>query len=362
MYKKRTLFVIYSIYGGGAERQMQYILKYIDRTKFEPHLFVFRLFGGESKLVPRDVPLYGIREGLVPRTFFAIFSLLKLLEKIKPDRIVSFMYPANLVTLFVGWLLGKKVIVGERTHLSAHFKECSFSFLWRPLVKFFYAKAGKITAVSGEVKSDLVRNFGLAPEKIEVIRSGADILWIRKKMLEKEAGPSGFVFTCGNLRSEKNHVFLLEAMAQLQGIPLVIAGGGREKERRFLEKKAKELDVNLTLAGFKENPYPLFRKAKVFVLTSRYEGFPNVVLEAMACGVPIAAVDCPGGIREIITPGETGVLVPPGDKDALAAAIKKIVNDDAFSRRLAENAEERIREFDIRTTVKKYEEVILHSG
>ena len=359
--RKRVLFVIYSIYGGGAERQMQYILKYIDRTKFEPHLFVFRLFGGESKLIPRDVPLYKIGKYLVPRTFFAIFSLLKLLVKIKPDRIVSFMYPANLVALFAGWLLGKKIIAGERTHLSAHFRECSFAFIWRPLVKFFYAKAGRITTVSGEVKNDLVRNFGLSPEKIEVIRNGVDIPRIRKKMLEKDECLPGFVFTCGNLRTEKNHDFLIEVMARLRGMPLVIAGGGRKKERRFLEKKAKELDVDLTLAGFKGNPYPLFRKAKVFVLTSRYEGFPNVVLEAMACGVPVAAVDCPGGIREIVTHGENGVLVPPGDKDALANAIKRITDDDAFSRMLAETAEERIKEFDIRTAVKKYEEVILHS-
>ena len=100
MTSRKILFVIYSIYGGGAEKQMQYLLRYIDRTKFEPHLFVFRLFGGESKLVPRDVPLYELRKNLVPRTFFAIFFLLKLIVKIKPDRIVSFIYPANLVALF----------------------------------------------------------------------------------------------------------------------------------------------------------------------------------------------------------------------------------------------------------------------
>jgi len=360
--RKKVLFVIYSVYGGGAERQMQYILRYIDRTKFEPYLFVFRLFGGEGKLVPRDVPLYGMKGNLVPRTFFAIFSLLKLIVKIKPDRIVSFMYPANLVSLFVGWMMGKKIIAGERTHLSAHFKECYFSFLWRPLIKFFYAKAERITTVSGKVKSDLVKNFALREEKVEVIRNGVDIPRIRKKMLEDEAGHSGFVFTCGNLRTEKNHVFLLEAMAQLQSVPLVIAGGGGEKERRFLEKKAKELRVDLILAGFKDNPYPLFRKAKVFVLTSRYEGFPNVVLEAMVCGVPVVAVDCPGGISEIISDGQTGMLVPPGDKNALADTIKKIMEDTAFSRTLVENAEKRIREFDIGTTVKKYEEVILRSG
>jgi len=360
--KKKVLFVIYSIYGGGAERQMQYILRYIDRMKFEPHLFVFRLFGGEEKLIPRDIHFYRMKECLVPRSFFAIFSLWRLIFKIKPDRIVSFMYPANLVSLFAGWMFGKKVIVGERTHLSTHLRECTFSFLWRPLIKFFYAKSEKITAVSKEVKSDLVKNFGITPEKIEVVRSGVDIPRIRKKMIEADDGSSGFVFTCGNLRKEKDHNFLLEAMALLHGVPLVIAGGGDEKKRRFLENRARELSVNLTLAGFKENPYPLFRKAGVFVLTSRYEGFPNVVLEAMVCGVPVAAVDCPGGIREIITHGETGVLAPPGDKDAFADAIKRIMDDSSFSQRLVKNAENRIKEFDIGTTVKKYEEVILRNG
>lgn len=360
--RKRVLFVIYSVYRGGAEKQMQYILKYIDRTKFEPHLFVFRLFGGENKLIPRDVPLYGIRKNLVSRTFFTIFSLWKLLVKVKPDRFVSFMYLANLVSLFVGWMLGKKVVVSERTHLSAHFKESSFSFLWHLLVKFFYAKAERIIAVSEKVKSDLVRKFAVSEEKVEVIRNGVDIPGVRKKMLAREVCPSDFVFTCGNLRTEKNYNFLLEVMARLQGMPLVIAGGGEKKERRILEKKAKESGVNLILAGFKENPYPLFRKARVFVLASRYEGFPNVVLEAMVCGVPVVAADCPGGIREIVTHGETGVLVPPGDKDAFVDAIKRIAEDTAFSRRLVENAEKYVRKFDIRNTVKKYEEVILYSG
>jgi len=357
--RKQVLFVIYSIYGGGAEKQMQYILRYLDRDKFIPHLAVFRIWGRERNLVPSDVEIYNLRKNLHFAPLVIPWRLMMLIKRIKPDVILSFMWPANLVSLLIGWILRREVMISERTYPSINVREYSLAFLWKRLIAFLYRKARLIISVSERVKRDLCENFFLPEKKIVVVKNGIDISKVRKKMEEYEPPFEGYIFACGNLRREKNYDFLIEVVANISGILLVIAGGGREEEKDRLGRKAKELGVNLILPGFQENPYPWFKKAKVLVLTSNYEGSPNVVLEAFACGVPVVAIDCPGGIRELIKDGENGFLIPPQNKNAMVEAIKRILHNPSLVERLKKNAHLKIAEYDIRRMVGSYERLIM---
>ncbi len=354
--KKKLLFVIYSIYGGGAEKQMQYLLKYIDRGKFEPHLAVFHLTGKENKVVPADIPVYDLSTAVRPASFFLFFKLIGLIKKIKPDRILSFMWGVNLISILAGKLTGIKLIVSERTFMPLDIKKYSFQALRRQLISFLYRKANRITAVSNDVKRALIDYFSLPEEKIKVIYNGLDIKKIHAEMNEYCSSFGRYVLGCGRLEKEKNFDLILQAMLGIPGLKLVILGEG--SLRKELAKKAEKLGVELVLPGHIENPYPWMRKAEVFILTSRYEGSPNVLLEAMACKIPVVSVDCPGGIREIIENGRNGIIVPQGNKNELISAIRGILKNSEFAKKLSEKALGTVKKFDMLNMVKKYEEIL----
>ena len=107
------------------------------------------------------------------------------------------------------------------------------------------------------------------------------------------------------------------------------------------------------------NPFPYFKNAGVVVLTSQYEGFPNVVLEAFACRVPVVAVDCQGGIREIIEDGKNGIIVPQNNKKELSSDRKKLINNENLCKILTENAYKKVKEnFTVKKMIEKYENII----
>jgi len=356
--KKRVLFVIYSIFGGGAERQMQYILKYLDRKRFSPLFCVFKLSIRERELVPSDIPIYVLDTKFRPASLVLIFKLCSLIKKLKPDYILSFMWGANVISIIAGTICKTKIMVSERTFTEEDIKHYSLSYLRKLLISFLYKKATKVVAVCERVRANLIEYFKIPSEKIEVIFNGIDIETIVKKMDDYSPALEGYILACGSLEPVKNYLFLLEVMERIKKmytIPLVILGEGSQRE--ILERKAEEKGINLILPGFVKNPYPWFKKAKVFVLTSKYEGFPNVILEAWACGVPVVAVDCAGGVRDLIKNGENGLLVRENDKVALVQAIQRLLSNSDLKEKLVRNAKKSLLQYDVHDMVKKYEDL-----
>jgi len=354
--KKKFLFVIYSIYGGGAEKQMQYILKYIDRNKFEPHLAVFHITGKEKEVVPKDVPIYNLSTRLRPSSFFLIFKLIKLIKKISPDKILSFMWGANLLALVAGVLTNKKVLVSERIYTGIDLKEYSFRWLISLFISKLYNKAYKVVAVTEEVGRNLVVDLGVTEKKIIIIGNAIDINELNYLVSSYTVNINKYVFACGRLEKQKNFSFLVEAMAGIKDYKLVVLGDG--SQRKYLERMAVELGVDLILPGYVDNPYPYFKNAKVFVLTSLYEGFPNVILEAWGCGCPIIATDCPWGIRDIIEDGINGLIVPANNPDAMTKAIWEVISDDELRQKLIDNGKRKVLEYDVSRVERKWEELL----
>ena len=168
-----------------------------------------------------------------------------------------------------------------------------------------------------------------------------------------------FILGVGGLNPTKNFALLLQAFALLRdepGLMLVILGEG--PERPAMERLAGELGLagRVLLPGAVGNPFAFMARARLFVLCSRFEGFPNVIVEAMACGAPVVATASPSGIAEIVEHGVTGWLAPPDNPDALADGMRRMLVDAPLRARCVENARRVVMEkFTLESAVQRYE-------
>lgn len=340
--RKKILFVAYSITGGGSEKRLASILRSLDREKFEPHLCLFSLTGKEASAIPADIPLHPLAAGLRPASFFLVWKLRALIKEIKPDKVFSVLWSVNIIAAAAAMLAGVPAVLNEATTPSKSVLRYSFPALRARLLRFFYTRAERVITVSDYAKEDLERSFGIPAGRITTVHNGIRPGDTERAASAYDPGASGYILACGGLNWWKNYSLLIKAVTGMPGVKLVILGKGPLEEQLRLEAAAAGVD--LLLPGHKENPYPYFKKAAALVLTSKYEGFPNVLLEAMACGTPVVSVDCPGGIREIIENGKTGLIVPQDDPAALRAALGGLLKDAPGAKSLAEGARKKLEE------------------
>ena len=274
------------------------------------------------------------------RILSSLPSLVRYLRREQPAAVLSVLH-ANVVALWARRLAGvsTRLVVSERNTLSL---ESSYTLDLRVrlapfLAKCFYPWADGIVAVSSSVADDLAEVAGIPHERIRVIYNPVvtmDLEAKAKATLEHpwfHPGEPPVILAAGRLTAQKDFETLIRAFARvLEGRPsrLLILGEG--EMRPALESLVDQLGLtqDVSLPGFVANPYPYMSQASVFVLSSRWEGLPGVLIEALYCGVPLIATDCPGGSREILVDGRYGQLVPVGDADALAKAIEGTLEDE----------------------------------
>jgi glycosyltransferase involved in cell wall biosynthesis len=307
------------------------------------------------------------------------------LRQAHPTVVLAALTPANLVAVWAQLLadIPMRVIISEHNTLSQMIAERAAFWRWRflpPLLKRVYAHADGIIAVSDGAADDLAQSTGLSracittiynpvvtPDLLEQTRAPLDHAWFAAR-----AAP--VVLGVGRLAKQKDFPTLLRAFARVlktRAVRLIILGEGPERER--LESLAQQLGIaaKVELPGFVDNPFAYMARAKVFVLSSRYEGFGNVLVEAMACDCPVVSTDCPRGPAEILGHAHTGqehskncpssgLLVPVGDELALANAMLTVlvapfghVDDAARERRHSRAAQ-----FSVEHAVDRYLEVL----
>jgi len=238
-----------------------------------------------------------------------------------------------------------------------------------------YSRAKAIVAVSHGVADDFKKTFKFSESNLYVVYNPVDISNIREKAKDvaehhwfKKKGTS-IIIGVGRLTFQKNFSTLIRAFALLRqrlridtvgiqsrkDVKLIILGEG--EKRKELEKLIKDLGLqkDVDMPGFVDNPYAYLAQADVFVLSSKFEGFGNVLVESMACGIPIVSTDCPSSPAEILENGKYGKLVPVDDVEALAKAIVETL-DNPISQEILK---ERASHFSVEKAVEKYLELIL---
>ena len=271
-----------------------------------------------------------------PVTLGAIPGLARYLARERPAALLSALDYGNIAAVAAESLAlsGARVVLSQRNHFSsdAEAAEDSRVARARPLIRAFYPRADAVVAVSHGVADDIARVAGLAPERVRTIYNAVvgpgfeqqaeaplDHPWFAE-------GAPPVILGVGKLKPQKDFPTLLRAFARLRlssPARLVILGEG--PDRAALERLAAELGIAADVAfpGFQDNPFRFMTRADLFVLSSAFEGLPGVLVQALACGCPVVATDCPSGPREILEDGRHGPLVPVGDVEALAEAMAR---------------------------------------
>ena len=313
--------------GGGAERVFLSLADEFSRRGIHAELVVCRSTGEYTESIPSAVQMidlgYKLKSG--PGILLGLYSVLKLAGYLYC--VLSTLTGANLALLMAGRLAGSgtKIIIREANTI------LNIGVVYRWLARLLYPQASLVIAVSDGVAEDLEKKLSVPKDKISVINNPVDMDRINDLTRQDTghawlAGNPGkpVILAIGRLVPQKDFHCLLRAFALVRGemdCRLIILGEGRQ--RKALLRYAGELGISdaLSLPGFSPRPFSFLERASVFVLSSRWEGFPNVLLQALAAGTPVVATDCHSGPREILQNGRYGELVPVGESRSLAEAL-----------------------------------------
>lgn len=357
--------VISSLSSGGAERVMSIMANYWASKSSDWNITLLTFDdGSQPPFYDLDERIFHIPLGIAkdsPNMMAGLWNNLKSIKKLRvaisksqPDAVISFMNQVNILTLLAMQGLNIPVIISERT-VPAY---APISIIWKILSKIIYPIADHIVVQTKEV-SDYFPE--LWQNKISVIPNPV----LLPKLLEipsQKLLPKYSIIATGRLSKEKNFPLLLKAFATIsQSYPewsLIILGEG--SLRSELELLCNQLNIaNLVhFPGRVKNPYQYLQQADLFVMSSSFEGFPNALCEAMACGLPVISTDCPSGPRQIIRDNLDGILVPNNNVDALAKAIVDLISDEKKRQRLGDAAKEITERFNLDKIMKMWEKLL----
>ncbi len=352
----RIKFVIGSLEAGGAQRVLILLSERLVKHGHEVTVLTINGTKNDCFSLPKRVRRQALNLWSGLQVLLNLPKLRAALRSSKPDVIVSFIDIMNMVTLLTTRGLHLPVVVSERSAPGA-FEERPFLNWVRGRV---YRFASRIIVQNQGALDYFLPRFR---EKLAIIPNPV----VRPP--EISSAPRLFsrpqVLAVGRLYEVKQFDRLIAAFAMIKDKHadwgLTIVGDGPLK--RVLKKLGKDLELGdrLSLPGYLASPYVLLKQADLFVMSSRFEGFPNALCEAMACGLPVIATDCPTGPREVIRDGIDGLLVKNEDTIAISEAMDRLMSDEAERRRLASKSAEIIQRFDLERITQLWESVFMES-
>ena len=335
---KRLSILVPQMVIGGAQRSMLKLAGGIAARGYAVDLVLARAEGPYLPEVSDSVRLVDLGAS---RVLSSLPALVRYLRRERPQAMLSALPHANIIALWARRFVGApiRVVVSEHDTLSSSMQHAPSRIqrLMPRLIRRFYPWADGIVAVSKGVAEDLAQVAGLPRERIQVIynpvvtpelRQGAQAALDHPWFAPREPP---VLLAVGRLTAQKDFRTLIQAFGlvrQARAARLLILGEGEERPELEALVRQLGLEQDVVLPGFIRNPYTYMTRASVFVLSSRWEGLPGVLIEALYCGCPLIATDCPSGPREILADGQYGQLVPVGDVAALARAIETGLDDE----------------------------------
>jgi glycosyltransferase involved in cell wall biosynthesis len=340
--------------GGGAERMMVNLANEFVKKGINIEIVVSNKNGTYFEEISDSVSITNLDAPEYPgfSALGAYFPLKKYLRNKNPDILLSVLTITNVVALLTYRTtdVDTKLVISQRNNLTNNVKHMGAPAKWvlPQLVEITYPWADHIITISEGVASDLQNRIRVSSEKIATIYNPVVTDSITKKASQRPEHPwfrgskeYNIILGVGRLAEQKDFETLIQAFEKLQKNSqsrLVILGKGGQREE--LIQKAEDLGVQdkVDFPGFVDNPFSYMAHADVFVLSSAWEGFGNVIVEAMACGTPVVSTNCPSGPAEILQEGEYGSLVPVGNSQQLADAIYETVQNPTPEKKLLNRA------------------------
>lgn len=336
--KKIALF-IGSLQKGGSERVMVNLAEHFHRSGYRVLLVTqyrreveYDICGDIERVYSEPAPEKLTNSRI--RNFIVRFRTLRAIWKeFQPDVILSFLGKNNMMAVMTSFFLPAKVAVSVRGEPSMEYPGKGMRFLAGFLFRFADGVVLQTQRCLSFFPAGVRKKAAVLPNPLNPAFLGGGF----------KGGRENVIVSAGRLDENKNHAMLLRAFSRITHefpeMRLVILGEGEEREH--LVKLAEELGIEdkLSMPGSVSNVKEVVGRAKLYALTSNTEGMPNALMEAMAQGTPAVSTDCPcGGPAVLIRDGENGLLVPVGDDEALARAMRRILEDEEFAGKLGKEA------------------------
>jgi len=356
-----------SMEGGGARKIFANLSNYFSEQGYKIDLVLVNDTGSFLDEIPQKVSIFGFTAS---RMLTCLPELIAYLKKRRPKTLISTMFDANIISLLAKRLspsLTTRFVIRVPTVLSEDLERSKAQEKYRiipSIIKHLYPTADHIIAISNGVAKDLHDSFGITHSQITVVHNPivtADIHDLANPVPEHEwfqGKNNEIILGVGRLTEQKDFATLIKAFSSVRrqrDTHLVILGEGHLKDDLISLRKKLQLEDYVDFLGFVDNPYKYMRYSDLFVLSSAWEGFGNVLPEAMACGTPVVSTDCPSGPSEILDQGTFGPLVPVGDAEQLAAEILNQLQSPTDSQKLRNRANE----FSLESGGPRYTELLM---
>lgn len=352
--KAKLLFLVPNLNGGGAERVMANLCQSINKNKYEIVLVLLKKEGQYLELIPSDIKVIDLN---ISRVRFGFAKIARIIWQIKPDIVFSTLGHLNAMLGATRSFLPKKTkLIAREANIVS---QMNYSKGIKMFYKLFYKSFDAIICQSQDMQDDLLKFITLDTEKIYKINNPIncnyidDMIKINEQLFSNDAIN---LLTVGRCTYQKGYDLFLKSFAKFkhkERYRLTILGEGELKEELKRLVRKLQIEEYIIFLGFKTNPYKYMKQADIFISSSRFEGFPNAVLESLYCGTPVIANKYKGGINEILDEPILGEICNIEDSKYLESCLQKFSNKTySTSSKITQMMKER---YSIEKITQKYE-------